>query len=132
MEQSITQTVSTRPNWRQQTGFFLQYHRERIDEYHYFYPLDSSRLCTVTLLAMAEIFDPIRDALAAFASYIYIVNTHDEDELYNLQKYYTSSHAYLESIVNFPRILSEGELEMAISTALVLVTFHVNPSLRFE
>lgn len=79
---------------------------------------------------MAERFEPIRFALAAFSCFTYTIQTRTprEDLLWNLEKYYMSGHKYLERLENECRVLVSGEIEMAVATALVLATLHVSPN----
>lgn len=74
---------------------------------------------------MAEEFDVIRDALVAFSSFMYIIAFRDGDLLHIVEKHYLRAHAYLEFLNGNSSTLDNGELQVAISTALVLVAFHV-------
>lgn len=122
---SFGRIISVHPEWDYDVQFFLWYHRERIDEHHYFYPSDYAQICSSVVFAMAEEFDPIRNALVAFSSFMYSITFRSGSWLHIVQTHYLRAHAYLEFLNNSSSPLDNGELQVAISTALILVAFHV-------
>jgi len=128
----IGHSLLTHPQEDPQVRFYLQFHRERIDEYHYLYPYDYARLCTRVMLTMAESFDPLRHALVAFSCFQYAVKAskQEADALPVFEQSYRIAQKHLDSRTNESTPLPE-EIEMNIATALVLATFHVSSYILF-
>lgn len=55
--------------------FFLKYHHETINHSHYCLFYDYHQLCTKSLLAIAEHYNPLRYAIVAFSALVYSVRT---------------------------------------------------------
>jgi hypothetical protein len=103
--------------------FFLSYHQENITEYHYFMYFDYRKLCTRTLLAMAEASDALRHAVVAFSALIYSmkVNRAAREQAF---LYYAIALKELRALLDkFP--MTVDECHIAIATALQLSAFDV-------
>lgn len=101
--------------------FFLNYYRENITEYHYFFYHDYRKFFKVELLVMAKQSRVLYLALAAFSAMIYSIK-HP-----NARKqafwYYALALTQLRDLLN--AVTNLNEYHLAIATALQLATFDV-------
>ena len=103
--------------------FFIGFHRETITEAHYFRYYDFHKLCTRTLLAMAEQSDALRHAVVAFSALIYSMKI-DRTTREQAFLYYAMSIQQLRVLLS--EVTLDGEAShIAIATALQLSSFDV-------
>jgi len=103
--------------------FFLQFHRERITEAHYFRWYDYPKLCTKILFSMAERSESLRHAMVGFSALVYSYKFHHGAREVGFY-YYEKALQQLRLFLN----TSPMELEeclTAVATALQLSTFDV-------
>ena len=103
--------------------FFLAFHRETITEAHYFRYYDFHKLCTRTLLVMAERSDALRHAVVAFSALIYSMRI-DRTAREQAFLYYAMSIQQLRLLLS-EATLDEEATHMTIATALQLSSFDV-------
>ena len=104
--------------------FFLKYHRETINESHYFLYYDYTKLCTKILFAIAENCDALRHGMVAFSALIYSVKV-DSSAREKAFLYYSVSLQQLRLLLEDN--LMEFQCQAAAVTALQLATFDVFP-----
>lgn len=107
----------------QNVQFFLNFHRESVTEFHYFRYYDYHKLCTKTLLAMAEKSDALRHAVVAFSALIYSMRM-DRAAREQAFLYYSKSIQQLRVLLDdYPMTTEENYI--AVATALQLSSFDV-------
>jgi hypothetical protein len=103
---------------------FLAFHRASVTESHYFLYFDYRKLCTQTLLAMAEQSEALRNSVVAFSALIYSIKV-DPNARQQALSYYAIALKELRELLNrLP--LNSGECHAAIATALQLASFDVH------
>ena len=103
--------------------FFLAFHRETITEAHYFRYYDFNKLCTRTLLVMAERSDALRHAVVAFSALIYSMRI-DRTAREQAFLYYAMSIQQLRLLLSEAALDGEAS-HIAVATALQLSSFDV-------
>lgn len=107
----------------QNVQFFLNFHRETVTEFHYFRQYDYHKLCTQTLLAMAEKSDALRHSVVAFSALIYSMKV-DRTAREQAFLYYSMSLQQLRVLLDDDLTTTE-EKHIAIAIALQLSSFDV-------
>jgi len=103
--------------------FFLNFHQENINEFHYFCYYDYQKFCTRTLMVMVDQSNALRDAVVAFSALIYSIKI-DRSARVQAFLYYTSALKQLRALLD-QVTLNVDECHMAIATALQLASFDV-------
>ena len=103
--------------------FFLAFHRETITEAHYFRYYDFHKLCTRTLLVMAERSDALLHAVIAFSALIYSTRV-DRTAREQAFLYYAMSLQQLRLLLSEAALDGEAS-QIALATALQLSAFDV-------
>ena len=103
--------------------FFLSFHQENINEFHYFCYHDYRKFCTTTLMTMVEQSDALRNAVVAFSALIYSVKI-DRSARVQAFSYYALALQQLRILLD-QITMNVDECHMAIATALQLACFDV-------
>ena len=103
--------------------FFLSFHRENVNEFHYFCYYDYHKFLTRTLMAMVQQPGALCDAVVAFSALIYSLKI-DRSARVLAFCYYTSALQQLRVLLD-QDVLSVHESHMAIATVLQLASFDV-------
>lgn len=104
--------------------FFLRFHQENINEFHYFCYHDDQKFCTTTLMAMVQQSDALCNAVAAFSALIYSIRI---DHFTRVQAftYYALALQQLRVLLD-QTVMNVDECHMAIATSLQLACFDVS------
>ena len=105
--------------------FFLRFHRENINEFHYFCYHDYRKFCTTTLMAMIQQSDALCNAVVAFSALIYSVKI-DRSSRVQAFSHYALALQQLRVLVDQITI-NVDECHIALATALQLACFDVFP-----
>ena len=107
-----------------QVQMFLAFHRTTVTESHYFLYFDYRKLCTHTLLAMAEESEALRNSVVAFSALIYSIKVDPSARQQALSFYAVALKELRDLLDRLP--LNSGECHAAIATALQLASFDVH------
>ena len=103
--------------------FFLKFHRENINEFHYFCYHDYQKFCTTMLMAMVQQSNALCNAVVAFSALIYSIKI---DHFTRVQAftYYALALQQLRQLLD-QTTMNIDECHMAIATSLQLACFDV-------
>ena len=110
--------------------YYLTYHCETINEYHYYSYYDYGRLFTKGLFAMAEKSEALQLGMAAMAALIFSQRLDAGVKPVSFALY-SLALKELQLMLNQP-FLDDLETQIAIASAMQLSTFDVLPSLAFS
>ena len=116
-------------NHNPQLLFFLKYHDEAINHSHYTLFYDYNQLCTKSLLAIAEQYQPLRYIIAAFSALVYSSKIYDT----RAQAFFYYAQALREMRLRLSSPPTDiGEYQGMVATTLLLSTFDVPNHLAFH
>ena len=103
--------------------FFLSFHQENINEFHYFCYHDYRKFCTTTLMTMVQQSDALLNAVVAFSALIYSIKI-DRSARVQAFSYYALALQQLRILLD-QITMNVDEYHMTIATALQLACFDV-------
>lgn len=124
--QSLPRPLSYHPNQPWPVPTFLTFHKECISEYNYFLYIDTGKLFTKELFAMATKSDSVGYAMVAFSALTYSIKFKEKFSACIAFMYYEKTVQELGSLLSkYPSPMDTGESHSAIATALLLSSFDV-------
>jgi hypothetical protein len=128
----VPRSISPRPGEAHSVLYYLQYHRECINQYHYFMYSDYGKLCSEVLFAMAEKSTALRHAMVSFATLIYSIQRDPAALQFTFQHYEKAVQELRSFLVKDPQQMDRSEADMAIATALTLATWEVHSHFKVD
>ena len=109
--------------------FFLSYHRQNINNGHYFWYWDHYRFFKDGLLELSNQSDPLRYAIAAFSALIYSFKVDHQMKTFTFF-FYAKALQQLQEVINTVSMDSEASVYTTVATILELACIEVCPCIK--